>query len=267
MRILAIDDERAMLEELHEAICEAAPQAEVLKFKRARPALEAIESGAMPDVVFSDIELPGTDGILLAKRIRELAPEAKIVFVTAYPNYAVEAYRMHAHGFVVKPVDAVRVREELDVLFGPALDRETGALLSVQCFGAFAVSGNDGPLMFARTRTKELFAYLVDRHGDECTGGEIIGTLWPHRALTNSTRSYLRVLTQDLRATLAAAGAEDVLVRGHDRWAVRTELLDCDYYRALAGDAPTIEAYHGRYMEQYDWAEDTKGELRSLRLG
>lgn len=262
MRIFAIDDERPMLEELHEAIHEAVPQAQILDFMRVRPALEAIEGGVVPDVVFSDIALPGMDGIMLAKRIREVAPAAKIVFVTAYPNYAVDAYRMHAQGFVVKPVDAMRVREELDALFGPGYD-EGPRLLRVRCFGVFEVFVGDEPLTFSRTRTKELLACLVDHRGHECTGADIIDALWPRRRSTRSARSYLRVLTQDLRSTLAAAGVGDVLVRGHDRWAVRAELLDCDYYRALAGDEAAIRAYGGEYLSQYGWAESTKARLQS----
>ncbi len=43
--------------------------------------------------------------------------------------------------------------------------------------------------------------------------------------------------------------------------AIRTELLDCDYYRALAGDPAAKESFHGEYMEQYSWAEPTKGGL------
>ena len=78
MKIFAIDDEKAMLDALHEAIVAAEPDAEVLDFKRAKPALAAIEETGAPDVVFSDIELPGIDGISLATKIKDAAPDAKI---------------------------------------------------------------------------------------------------------------------------------------------------------------------------------------------
>ena len=261
MKIFAIDDERAMLEALHDAIITAEPNAEVHDFKRAKPALEAIEEAGAPDVVFSDIELPGINGIDLAAQIKESAPNAKIVFVTAYPGYALEAYRVHVDGFVVKPVEAERIREELDVLFAlqePALEK-----LQVRCFGTFEVFVNGEPLLFARSRTKELLAFLVDNNGGACTGPQIANALWEGK-VTKNARSYLRVLTADLKDALESAGLANVLVREHGQWAVRPDCIDCDYYRFLAGDPEATAAFDGQYMSQFSWAEETAAKLYFL---
>ena len=84
MIIFAIDDETAMLSELHHSIQEACPEAKIYDFRFAADALKTItESGIIPNVVFSDIELPGMNGLDLAVRIKHLAPMAKIIFVTA----------------------------------------------------------------------------------------------------------------------------------------------------------------------------------------
>lgn len=56
------------------------------------------------DVVFLDIEMPGMTGIEFAKEIEALRPEAHIVFVTAYPDYAVKAFRLDATDYLVKPL-------------------------------------------------------------------------------------------------------------------------------------------------------------------
>jgi len=262
MRVFAIDDERAMLEELHEAIIAAEPGAEIFDFERAKPAIAAIESGCVPDVVFSDIELPGANGLALASRLKTAAPNTKIVFVTAYPSYAVEAFRLHVDGFVVKPVEAARIREELDALFGLEGTAPT-AKLRVRCFGSFDVFSGDAPLIFSRMQAKELLAFLVDRAGGTCTWQEIAVALWEDKKVKDP-QSYLRVLTNDLRETLASVGMEDVLVREHGQWAVRTELLDCDYYRMLAGDADAMMAFQGEYMRQYSWAEVTTAKLHFM---
>ena len=67
MIIFAIDDEAAMLAELHDAIAEAEPNAEIHNFQYTKDVLSAIsEKKILPDVVFSDIELPGMDGLSLA---------------------------------------------------------------------------------------------------------------------------------------------------------------------------------------------------------
>ena len=261
MRIFAIDDEKAMLELLHEAILQAEPSAEVRDFRRAGDALAAVEAGEKPDVVFSDIQMPGMDGLSLAVRLKSLAPEVKLIFVTGYEQYAVEAFRRHVSGYVMKPVDALRVREELDALQLPLRPAEPDKL-RVRCFGYFDVFWHEDPLIFARTQTRELFAYLVDREGAACTGGEIISALWEDNDAVRNPKAYLRVLTQDLKNTLASVGMEAVLIRDHGQWAVRTELLNCDYYRLKKGEPEALNAYNGEYMIQYSWAEMTLAKLQ-----
>ena len=125
MTILAIDDEPKALRLLHDAVAEAEPDAEIVDFADGVEALEAMRGqGMRPDVVFSDIELPGMTGLAFAVELKRLAPEAKIVFVTGYPKYAADAFRLHVSGYIVKPVYAGRVREELDqMLTGGAATR------------------------------------------------------------------------------------------------------------------------------------------------
>ena len=261
MRIFAIDDEQAMLEELHEAIRRAEPDAEILDFRRAGEALSAVtEQGLAPDVVFSDIQMPGMDGLSLALHLKQAAPGVKIIFTTGYEQYAVEAFRRHVNGYLMKPVEESMVREELDALgltYAP-LDPEK---LQVRCFGWFDVFWKGEPLLFTRTQTKELFAYLIDREGAACTAGEIISAIWEDEETVKNPKAYLRVLTQDLRSALASVGMEEVLIRAHGQWAVRTDLVDCDYYRMKKGDPAAINAYHDEYMKQYSWAEFTLAKL------
>lgn len=257
MKIFAIDDERAMLEDLCDAIATAAPNAQVHPFKLARAALEAIElHGVIPDIVFSDIELPGINGLTFSSRLKEASPKTKIVFVTAYPSYAVDAYRHHVDGFIVKPVEASRIREELDALFPPRTQHH----ISVRCFGAFEVFVDGKPFMFSRLKTKEMFAFLVDRAGGTCTAGEIIAALWEEGNERNR-RAYLRVIASDLRSALGSVGEGEVVAHKHGQWAVRTDLLDCDYYRLLEGEPDAFASYNGEYMRQYSWAEETAARL------
>ena len=137
-----------------------------------------------------------------------------------------------------------------------------GEKLRVRCFGSFDVFFHEKPLVFRRTQTKELLAYLIDREGAVCTAGEIIDALWGENAAVQNPKPYLRHLTKDLRDTLALVGMEDVLIREHNQWAVRKERLDCDYYRLLDGDAEAASAYHGEYMNQYSWAEPTAARVQ-----
>ena len=115
MRIYAIDDEPKMLRMLKDAILKAEPEAEILAFASAADVLKALPNpDKQPDVVFCDIEMPGMNGLTLATKIKKSAPDARIIFVTGYDQYALEAYRIHVHGYLMKPVDAAAIREELD---------------------------------------------------------------------------------------------------------------------------------------------------------
>ncbi len=260
MRIYAIDDEPKMLRMLHEAIAEASPEAEIRDFSRAPDVLAALEAPQeLPDFVFSDIEIPGMSGLDLALRIKKAAPRARIVFVTGYDQYALEAYRLHVHGYLMKPVDAKAVREELDEL--PAALPMREKKLFVRCFGSFEVFWQGRPLLFERRKSKELLAFLIDKKGASCTAEEIVAALWEDEDDLKKAKHQLRNLFNDLRSTLAGIGAEDLLIRKSGLAAVCADRIDCDYYRMLEGDMDAVNAYAGAYMEQYSWAEPTAGRL------
>ena len=274
MLIFAIDDEPKMLRRLQRVISEAEPGAEVMAFSDSDELLSAMAKGNTPDVVFTDIEMPGISGLSLALNIKLLSPKTGIVFVTSFPQYASDAFRLHVNGYILKPVEADRIREELDhlkALTGGAVEASasetaekaegSAAKLRVRCFGNFEVFWQGEPLRFKRNRTRELFAYLVDREGALCSANEIIAALWEDGDTISDPKHYLRTLTQDLRESLASIGMEEVLIKGHGQWALKRELLDCDYYGMLDGDADALNSYRGEYMIQYSWAELTAAQL------
>ena len=260
MCIFAIDDEPKMLRMLQEAIQEAEPEAEIYGFSTAADVTEALQNlGKQPDVVFSDIELPGMSGLTLAAKLKEAVPNVRIIFVTGYDQYALEAYRVHAHGYIMKPVDAAAIREELDQI--PHTLRPNPQTLYVQCFGFFEVFWRGEPLLFQRRRTKELLAFLVDRKGKSCTAEEIATALWEDKDDLEKAKHNIRNLVNDLRKTLRKIGMEDLLIRRSGVMAIHADWIDCDYYQMLSGNPDALNAYHGEYMAQYSWAEITSGKL------
>lgn len=263
MRIFAIDDEQPMLHALHNAIAEAEPESEIFDFKNAKGVLEAIDEGVAPDVVFSDIQLPGMDGLDLAVRIKAAVPNARIVFVTAYMQYAAEAYRKHINeyisGYVMKPVDAASIRDELDHM--PESPQPEPDKLQARCFGSFEVFWRGEPLKFGRQQTKELLALLIDREGASCSAEEISAAMWEDESDLRAAKTRIRKIVSDLKSTLSAIGMSDVLIRSSGQAAIRRERIDCDYYRMLDGDMNAVNSFRGEYMSQYSWAELTAGKL------
>jgi len=84
---------------------------------REAPALGA-------DVAFVDIELPGMSGLAAAERLQAACPALRIVFVTAYDQYAVDAFELNASDYLIKPVQPRRLEKTLERLAG---GRETSA--------------------------------------------------------------------------------------------------------------------------------------------
>ncbi len=267
MLIYAIDDEPRLLQALHKAIAKAEPQAEVMDFPLAAEAIRAIEAGGpRPDIVFSDIRMPQMDGLALASRLKTLAPQAKIVFVTGYEEYSLDAYRLHASGYVTKPVEVERVREEIENAMPrrEAAPAPTPTRIEVKTFGNFEILVDGETLSFRRAKSKELLAYLVDQQGHGVSRPEIHTALWEEGAYDLSRQKYLDVIIRSLRKTLASRGIEDILELKSGFLRVRPEKFSCDLYRFLEGDPAAVNAYRGRYMSNYAWA--TLGEAKLTRL-
>lgn len=133
--------------------------------------------------------------------------------------------------------------------------------LYARCFGNFEVFHEGRPLKFGRQKTKELFAFLIDRKGACCTSEQIAACLWEDDTDLQAIKHKVRNLVSDLKATLTGLGITDVIVRGRDRIGLQLDKIDCDYLRHLSGTSGPQEVFLGEYMEQYSWAEGTKGVL------
>ena len=257
MKILAVDDERMQLRLLERSIREASPDCDVYAADKPADALIWAEENR-PDVAFCDIKMPAMNGILLGKELKKLNPQINLVFVTGYyEEYAAEAAPLRYSGYLQKPATAEGVKNELFNLRYPLPKPETQKLLTVQCFGNFEVFANGKPLPFRRSKTKELFAYLVDRRGAQVNGGEICAALYEDERNEKNNKGDLRKCVADLRQTLAAVHADAVFRKGFDRYAVDVSLLLCDYYDWEKNEAYAVRAFRGEYMRQYSWGEET----------
>ena len=260
MLIYAIDDEKIQLQELQAAIQKAVPEAAVKAFQNAFDGLKAIElSGERPDLVFSDIRMPRIDGLNLAVKIKKASPDAGIVFVTGYSQYALDAFRVHANGYLMKPVEPDDILKEIENLRLPVT--RLSHSLRIQCFGHFEVFYNEVPLEFERRKTKELFAYLINIEGASCSAEDAAAVLWEDEQNISKAKHRLRNLVLDLRTTLKRIGQEDILIRKSGLLAIKRDSIDCDYFRMLDGDMAAVNSFRGEYMKQFAWAQDTEAKL------
>lgn len=256
MVIYAIDDEDNAREYVVEKIKQVEPDAEILDFSNAKAALESAKTKPF-DVAFLDIQMPKVNGVALAKKFKEMNPRSNIVFVTGYSEYMMDAFALDASGYLLKPVLADQIRHALDNLRYP-LVTAGGSDITVQCFGNFEIFYKGEPMHFKYNKSKELVAYLVDRNGAICSNNEVIIALWEDDENHNS---YYRVLLKDVMDTFDRIGYKKAIVRQRAGASIVKSEIRCDYYDFMDGKPSGINAYHGEYMNQYSWAEETAGSL------
>ena len=250
MIAIAVDDEILMLGALVKAISASPDIREVAKFSDCEEALDFVKKNNV-DVAFLDINMRGMGGLLLAENILAARPNCKIVFCTGYEEYAIPAFKLHASGYLMKPISADDVQTEINNIKGV---RQREKPITVKCFGNFEVYVKEEKLVFKRLKSKELFAFLVDRKGAGMTAKQICAVLFPDDTDDTKNAAYLRQLVLDLKNTLKTVGAENVLRHETPCYRIDTSLIQCDYLSYLETGKPE---FHGEYMMQYSWAEET----------
>lgn len=140
-------------------------------------------------------------------------------------------------------------------------EREKRQALQVQTFGNFEVFSERKPVAFSRAKSKELFAYLIDRRGAAVTTAEAIGVLWEDKEYSFSLQRQFQTVVSDLMKSLKRHKSEDLIQRRRNCLSVDVSGLECDFYKLLEGDKVAREQYNGEYMTNYSWAEMTAGFL------
>ena len=254
MRMLCVDDEPLMLKMLEMAIKEAKPDADITAYRKQADLLEDAKQNGC-DIAFLDIHMRGMSGVELAKELKKINPKMNIIFVTGFSEYKGDAMDMKASGYIMKPVTKEKIEQELADLRFPIVPKKN-ALLRVQCFGNFDVFLPSGEHMkFDRSKSKEIFAYLVHKQGSSCTTKEIAAALFEDEPYDTKQQNYVQQLIHAMIKNLKAVGAEEAVVRSYNALAVNPDVLDCDYYRFQELDAGAVNSFQNEYMSQYYWAE------------
>ena len=114
MRVVCVDDHPIMLQGLTQNIRQIMPEADVCGFERAEDALSFIRENGC-EILVSEIELCGTDGLTLAQRVKKLFPMVNIIFLTVCDEkeYAREVLKIKPSGYLVKPANKEQLEFEL----------------------------------------------------------------------------------------------------------------------------------------------------------
>ena len=110
--VLLIDDQPIILQGGLPILREVMPNANVLGFSDPARALSFFEKNSVP-LVFLDIELGTVNGLDLCREFLRFNPHTNVIYLTAFPEYSLNAWKTGASGFLLKPLDASEVRQEL----------------------------------------------------------------------------------------------------------------------------------------------------------
>jgi two-component system, NtrC family, response regulator AtoC len=217
--VLIVDDERTLARAVKAFLLESGYEAEIAT--DAEEAVGLLET-LRPDVVFSDVRLPGMDGIELLRRIREFDPSVPVIIMTAYGTIegAVEAVKLGAFDYLKKPVDL----EELKLLADRAREhsqlRQELSYYRRQAAGDVPFAGviGDSPSMRAVLDQAQQIAALDETPpiliiGETGTGkGLVARTI--HAGSRRAAKPFIEVNCTALPATLMEAE-----LFGHERGA------------------------------------------------
>lgn len=261
MHAIIVDDEQLALRQLERILLQCTPITRVSVFTSPRDALGWMECNRA-DIAFLDINMGQMDGLAMARQVKAACPTCSIVFVTGHSEYAVEAFRLRASGYLLKPAGKEDVQREIDHVLHPnKIQPDRAVRVRVQCFGNFEVFVDEKPLNFGRRKSKELLAYLIDRKGAAVTTAEVTAVLFEDRAYTRSLQNQVQTIISDMMKTLRALGVEQIVVKTRGSLAIDVNAVCCDYYAFMRGDVAAINAFSNEYMSNYSWTEFTVGVL------
>ncbi len=251
MVILAIDDEKIILEDLEYTLKSINDTFEVITAYSAQQAMEIVRNKAL-DLVITDIQMPEVDGLTLAEFIKKKQPKCRVIILTAYEEYALEAWKLYLDGYLLKPViksQLISVMEHIGLNSHP-----TQKNLRAVCFGEFKLYTHDKQINFGRSKSEELMAILINECGRYVSVSEICDILWGNSIEDKKKKTYCRQLIHNIRMTLREYSAEDVLMHKRSYYAIDPQKVDCDYFELLKNN-PDDSAYIGEFMSQYSWAK------------
>lgn len=141
-----------------------------------------------PDAAFLDIEMPEINGLELAEKLLAIDGDMEIIFVTAYDQYALEAFRVNALNYLLKPLSFEAVEQAVARLVKrkgfsapPASPNKPANSGRIYCFGKLTVYGaaSEQPVKWRTSKAEELFAYMLQHLETEVSKWEICEALWP----------------------------------------------------------------------------------------
>lgn len=285
IKAILVDDERLALDKLAKTLEESGMVKVTGMYENPAEALEAVTNGLL-DVVFLDIEMPDINGLVLADKILEIDSRVAVVFVTAYNEYAIEAFELNALDYLLKPVRRERLQKSLERIAKQRRVLVKRNNVRVVCFGRFSVlaeSDEGSEIKWRTAKAEELFAFLVHHAGQPVSRDKIIDSLWEDLDAERAV-AHFHTTMHYIRKNLSNSGIEGLIQHDKGFYKVDIDKIDCDFYEfdrlALTTASPiaagsirffenVVSMYRGGYLEghSYPWAEQMSRSVEEKYVG
>ena len=207
---IIVDDEKPALDVLRLLLEKTGQICVVGAFMSAANALAEMQS-LKPDVAFLDIEMSDMSGLELAEKIIDIGIDIEVVFVTAYDKYALEAFRVNAIDYILKPfssddiVQAITRLKKVKPL--PVVSQMPADKGRIYCFGRLSVYGVGcrDAVKWRTSKTEELFAFMLQNLDSQVAKWRITEVLWPEYETEKQLYTHLYTTIYKVKKTLLAA--------------------------------------------------------------
>jgi two-component SAPR family response regulator len=229
IRIAAVDDETHVLERFQRMVSDIKEFNLCGLFETGEQLLGYLRENPL-DAVFLDIEMPGVNGLQLSEQIQNLNENIEIIFVTAFNQYAVEAFELQAMDYIMKPLTEARLGKTVRRLLKTKKTATRPGKPFIQCFGDFEVFLNGEALGWKHSKAKEVLAFLVHKNGVPVSWEKIADAVWPDLN-SEKAQTNFHATTYLLRKRLAEAGLSQLLESVRGNYRIVTDIIDCDVYQ------------------------------------
>jgi len=186
-----------------------------------------------PDVVFLDVEMPVMNGIELAEKIQECGKNIQIVFISAYPQYALNAFKVNAVNYILKPI----TKEQIDITTERLLKnynlthniKEENIKYIVQCFGSFQVYNYSSKdcVKWSTSKAEQLFAYFIYNIGEFHDKWKLCDILWCNSTPKNLQQNLYSTINR-LKNDLKNIGIENIIFYNQGMYRIDLTKFSCD---------------------------------------
>lgn len=268
IRTILIDDERPAINNL-ERFLRNYEEIEVIgTYTDASDAFEDIKNKKV-HLILLDIEMPKMQGIEAAERILEIDADIQIVFVTAYNNYALDAFEVNAADYIMKPIMKRRLDKTISRVIKNHKDifqfNKLEEINKILCFGSFEIRSGQQGIKWRTSKAKELAAYLIHHRGKFIHKSKIIEAIWYDKEEEQATK-LLHTNIYYIRNGLKTMNLDYAITCSNEMYKFDIGTVSCDVEelektfnistvnnKNIEMFESAVRLYRAEYLEEHDY--------------